>query len=119
MSRDLRQTERFAVKWKIRFLSSEISCHARTADLSQNGASFHSDVAIPQSIKATITISLPPSSLFPKGQDISMHARVVYCILQGKDGFRIGMEFTHVDEKVSDILSKKLMHLAAMNNDFK
>jgi hypothetical protein len=119
MSKDLRLSERFAVKWKIRFLSPEVSCNARTADVSQNGASFHSDVAIPQSIKATVTISLPPSGLFPKGQEISMHARVVYCILQGKDGFRIGMEFTHVDDKVADILSKKLKHLAEMNNDFK
>ncbi len=119
MSRDHRLSERFAVKWKIRFTSPEASCNSRTVDVSQSGASFHSEVAIPESIKATVTISLPPSSLFPKGQDISMHARVVYCILQGKAGFRIGLEFTHIEDKVANILTKKLMHLAAMNNEFK
>ena len=119
MSRDHRLSERFAVKWKIRFLSPEVSCSSRTVDVSQAGASFHSEVAIPQSLKATVTISLPPSSLFPKGQDISMHVRVVYCILQGKSGFRIGLEFTHVDEKVADILTKKLTHIAMMNNELK
>ena len=119
MSKDKRQYERYAVRWKIRFLSPEFSCDSRTADLSQNGASFHSETAIPSKVKATITLSLPASELHPKGRDLSMHARVVYCILQGKEGFRIGLEFTHIDKKTSDILAKKLTHLQSANSAFK
>lgn len=119
MSRDKRQYERYAARWRISFSSPEISCESRTADISQNGASFHSDVAIPNSVRATVTIFLPPSAQHPRGRDISMHARVVYCILQGKSGFRIGLEFTKIEEKTLEILSRKLMQLQAMNNEFK
>ena len=116
MSRDKRQQERYAVRWKIRFSSPEVSCESRTADISQNGASFHSDIAIPHSLRATITLSLPPSDQHPKGRDLSMHARVVYCILQGKSGFRIGLEFTEMEVKTAEVLSKRLAQLQAMSN---
>ncbi|MHB1099756.1 MAG: PilZ domain-containing protein [Burkholderiales bacterium] len=117
--KDKRRFERYAVRWKIRFSSSELSCETRTADVSQSGASFHCDVALPSSIKSTVTLHLPPSSQHPKGHEMSMHARVIYCILQGKAGFRIGLQFTHIDDKNAAILAKKLEHLDAMNSEFR
>ena len=115
--RDKRRFERYAVRWKLRFASPELSCDGRTADISQNGLSFHSDIAIPHAAKARISLRLPPGKLHPYGHELSADVRVVYSVLQGKSGFRIGLEFTHIEEKSAATLSKTLAHLQAISNE--
>ena len=118
--KDKRRFERYAVRWKLRFTSqdSALSCDGRTADVSQTGLSFHSDIAIPRSVKAVISLLLPPGKQHPHGYELSADVRVIYSVLQGKSGFRIGLEFTRIEEKSAAILSKALANLQALSNEF-
>ncbi len=106
--KEKRRAARYSLRWRIHFASNGHSLSGKTIDVSVSGVSFLSETAVSPSTNAQIRLFLPPSDIVPKGYRLSASAKVVYCILQGKAGFRVGMEFTAMDRKDSDLLSKCL-----------
>lgn len=73
----------------------------RTHDISEHGLSFFSDLPVPEGSTCSISARF---YLHDAIQVLAVSGRVVHCWLSGLQGYRIGIEFRHLDEPARKLL---------------
>lgn len=90
-----RKSTRVAFKRRARYIGANGDAVAvRTLDLCADGISIICPHPVPENQLCELSIAANCEGV---PTEMKIHGRVVYCILSGTRGFRVGIQFTQVD----------------------
>lgn len=99
-----RDTPRKPLHLPAALLMAGIRVQARTLDLSRGGACVSCAAAVPIGTPLSLVL---PSSRSPGGF-LRLRAKVAYCVLSGREGLRVGLQFTESDASAVAALDELL-----------
>jgi hypothetical protein len=82
---------------------------ARTLDLTRSGACVRCVTAVP--VGSQLSLVLPSAT--SAGGFLRLRAKVAYCVLSGREGFRLGLQFMEVDASSAEALEELLNRRAS------